>query len=67
VRPRLPGALVSIDRREGSAWRLVAEGVVEDTGTFRVGFPIVSGSYRARVAARDGFAAGVGPVLTVSG
>lgn len=67
VRPRLPGAVVLIERREGSEWKVAAQGVVEDTGTFRVQVAIVPGSYRARVAATGGFAAGVGPVLTVSG
>ena len=66
VRPRLPGAVVSIERKEGSAWKLVAQGVVEDTGTFRVELAIVPGSYRARIAATNGFAAGVAPALTVS-
>jgi stage II sporulation protein D len=66
VRPRLPGALVSIERKDGSAWTLAAESIVDDAGAFRAQFAIVPGSYRARVAASDGFAAGVAPVLTVS-
>jgi hypothetical protein len=67
VRPRLPGAAVTIERRDGSAWTPVAETVVEDTGVFRVELAIVPGAYRARVAATGGYATGVAPVLTVSG
>jgi stage II sporulation protein D len=67
VHPRLPGAAVTIERRDGSAWVPVAEAIVEDTGTFRVEVAIVPGSYRARVAATSGYATGIAPVLTVSG
>jgi SpoIID/LytB domain protein len=67
VRPRLPGAPVFIERKEGSAWIPAAEAIVEDTGVFRAVFAVVPGSYRARVAATDGYAAGVAPALTVSG
>jgi stage II sporulation protein D len=66
VRPRLTGAPVSIERRQGTAWIPVADTVVDPTGSFRVELQVVPGSYRARVAATEGFAEGVTPVLTVS-
>ncbi len=66
VRPRLPGAAVTIERRDGSEWVSVGKAIVEDTGVFRAVFAVVPGSYRARVAATSGFATGVAPVLTVS-
>jgi stage II sporulation protein D len=67
VHPRIPGAPVFIERKEGSTWVLAAEAIVEDTGTFRAKLTIVPGSYRARVAATNGYATGVAAVLTVSG
>lgn len=66
VRPRLPGAAVAVERKEGSAWSLVGEAVVDSTGAFRAELAIAPGTYRAHVAATGGFAAGVTPVLTIS-
>jgi SpoIID/LytB domain protein len=66
VRPRLPGAAVTVERREGSTWNLVAEAIVDNAGAFRAELAIAPGSYRARIAPTGGFAAGVAPVLTIS-
>jgi SpoIID/LytB domain protein len=66
VRPKLAGAPVSIERRQGTAWLPVADSIVEQTGSFRAELQLVAGSYRARVAATEGFAEGVTPVITVS-
>ena len=63
VRPRLPGADVTIERRRGSAWAEVARVKVDKTGSFLAALAISPGSYRARVAATDGFVEGVTPVL----
>jgi stage II sporulation protein D len=66
VRPKLAGAPVSIERRQGTAWLPVADSIVDQAGSFRAELQLVAGSYRARVAATEGFAEGVTPVLTVS-
>ena len=67
VRPRLAGATVTIERRQGSAWRKVAETKVDRSGSFRAQFAVVPGSFRARVPAVNGFAEGTAPVLAVTG
>jgi stage II sporulation protein D len=67
VRPRLPGAAVTIERREAGAWLAVADAIVAPGGAFRVGLALVPGSYRARVAPTEGYAEGVAPTITVSG
>jgi stage II sporulation protein D len=66
VRPRLAGANVTIERREGTSWVAIAETMVDQAGAFRVELALVRGSYRARVRAMGGFAEGVGPALTVT-
>jgi hypothetical protein len=66
VRPRLAGATVAVERKDGSTWSLVAEAIVDSTGAFRAELVVAPGSYRARIAATGGFAAGVAPVLTIS-
>lgn len=66
LRPRLGGARVTIERREGATWVPVATGVVERNGTFRVELDLVRGSYRARVAATSGYIEGVGPAIAVT-
>ena len=66
VRPRLPRTLVTIERREGTAWTPVAEAVANAAGAFRAELDLVRGSYRARVGPTDGYAEGVGPVLVVA-
>jgi stage II sporulation protein D len=70
LRPRLPGAVVAIERRKGTAWATLGEATVDAGGRFRLalGGPAVpAGSYRARISATDGLAAGTSPVLQVTG
>jgi stage II sporulation protein D len=65
VRPKLPGAAVTIERRQNGSWRRVAATSVQANGGFRAELDLVAGAYRARVAATEGYAEGVGPPLTV--
>ena len=69
VKPKLPGAVVAVERRKGSTWALVGEVVVDGAGTFTLEFdaPVPVGSYRARSTASGGLAAGISPVVQVSG
>jgi SpoIID/LytB domain protein len=67
VRPRLPGALVHIERQQGSGWVYVGETAADETGAFRVTVDLVPGAYRARVSATGGFAEGFSPLLTILG
>jgi stage II sporulation protein D len=67
VRPKLPGAPVTIERKKGSTWAMIASGAVDSTGSFRVEVLLAPGTYRARVAAADGFAEAKSPVLQVTG
>jgi hypothetical protein len=67
VRPRLKGALVTIERRRGAAWEPVAEATVDASGAFRAELSVVPGSYRARLPRNGGWAEGIAPVLAVTG
>jgi SpoIID/LytB domain protein len=67
VRPRLAGATVVIERRQGSGWRQVAEVKVDRAGSFRAPLAVSAGSYRARVPEINGYAEGTSPVLAVTG
>jgi stage II sporulation protein D len=67
VRPRVSGAPVSIERLKGTTWTQVARTDVDASGGFRAKLQVVPASYRARVAATEGLAEGLSPVLTVSG
>jgi stage II sporulation protein D len=69
VRPRVPGTLVEIERRRGSAWEAVGEATVDASGAFalELDVPVPAGAYRARVAATAAYAPGVSPVLQVFG
>lgn len=68
VRPRLPGAVVTVERRKGTAWVAVGDAIVDGNGVFGVvldvGVP--TGAYRARVAETAGYAAGMSAVLQVT-
>jgi SpoIID/LytB domain protein len=66
VRPRLAGAPVTVERRNGSQWVEVAQATVDAAGEFTVAIPAARGLYRARVAAAQGYAEAVTPVLTVA-
>jgi stage II sporulation protein D len=69
VRPRLRGALVGIERRKGSSWTAVGEAVVDASGAFVLELDtlVPAGAYRAVLGETTGFAAGVSPVLQVTG
>jgi stage II sporulation protein D len=67
VRPRISGAPVAIERLKGTGWAQVARTAVDGSGVFRAEVRLVPASYRARVAASEGLAEGLSPVLTVSG
>ena len=69
VRPRLPGAIVAVERRKGTAWVTLGEATVDGAGVFRLELDtlVPAGSYRARVSAAGGLAAGTSAVVQVSG
>ena len=69
VRPKLRGAVVTIERRRGSTWTPVDETTVDAAGAFATSLDDVvpAGAYRARVAASGGYAVGVSAVLQVPG
>jgi hypothetical protein len=67
VRPRLSGAVVSLERKNGLGWTSVAQATVDASGDFRVEVTLAPGSYRARISATEGLAAGVSPTLEVTG
>jgi stage II sporulation protein D len=69
VRPKLVGAVVTIERRKGTAWAVVGESTVASAGTFALALdaPVPAGVYRARITATAGYAAGTSAVLQVTG
>jgi stage II sporulation protein D len=67
VRPRVPGALVYLERQRGSSWTQVAETTAGESGAFRVEVDLLPGTYRARVGATAGLVEGYSPLLTVEG
>ncbi len=68
VRPRLPGAVVAVERRKGTAWVALGETTVDAAGSFRLELDalVPAGSYRARISATEGLAAGTSAVVQVS-
>lgn len=66
VRPKLAGAAISVERRSGSGWAPVGQTTVDERGAFRVELTLAPGSYRARIAATEGLAAGVSATLEVT-
>jgi stage II sporulation protein D len=68
VRPRLPGAIVAVERRKGTAWVTLGETTVDAAGSFRLELDalVPAGSYRARISATEGLAAGTSAVVQVS-
>jgi hypothetical protein len=66
IRPVIPGAIVSIQRQQGTVWTTVATATVDDSGSFDAKFQLIAGTYRARVAPGHGLVPGVSPVLLVS-
>jgi stage II sporulation protein D len=69
VRPRLPGGVLALERRKGTAWVTLGEATVDASGAFRLALAaaVPTGSYRARISATAGLAAGTSPVLQVTG
>jgi stage II sporulation protein D len=69
VRPRLAGAVVTIERRKGNAWAPAGETTIDAAGAFALTLDAVVpvGVYRARMSAGNGLAAGTSPVVQVSG
>jgi stage II sporulation protein D len=67
VRPRLPNAVVHVERQRGSTWVHVGETLADGSGAFRIAAEVVPGTYRARVSPTSGFVEGVSPLLTVVG
>ena len=66
VRPVLTAVPVQIQSQDATgAWTTVATTTVDANGDFDAALPLAAGVYRARVAAAQGFAAGVTPPLTV--
>jgi stage II sporulation protein D len=67
IRPKLLGAVVSLERRDGMSWLAVGQATVDVTGAFRAELTLPPGSYRARISATQGLAAGVSPTLVITG
>jgi stage II sporulation protein D len=69
IRPKLPGAVIAVERRKGSTWALVGEVLADSAGSFRLVLDaaVPAGSYRARSTASGGLVAGISPVVQVSG
>ncbi|MGH3136075.1 MAG: SpoIID/LytB domain-containing protein [Gaiellaceae bacterium] len=67
VRPKRTGAVISVERKSGSSWLEVAQATVDETGAFRVELTPSPGTYRARIAATDGLAAGLSSPLVITG
>jgi hypothetical protein len=65
ARPIFEGAVVSVQRFDGSRWRTVGRGGLDASGDFLVEVTLSPGSYRARLAPGHGFVAGVSPTLKV--
>ena len=66
VKPLLPGAPVQVQRQgSNGSWTTVSTANVTADGAFEASVNLTPGSYRARVVAGKGFAAGLSPVLTV--
>jgi stage II sporulation protein D len=67
VRPKLTGAVVSVERRKGAAWAPVGDGVVDAAGGFRIELARSPGAYRARIGPTSGLGEARSPVLQVTG
>ncbi|HYI74579.1 MAG TPA: SpoIID/LytB domain-containing protein [Gaiellaceae bacterium] len=67
VRPRVAGAMVTVERRKGTGWVVVGDATVDATGAFSVPLDVAApaGAYRARVAETAGYTAAISPVLQV--
>jgi stage II sporulation protein D len=66
VRPAFPGASVAVQRLDGARWVRAATTRIDGTGLFGSELVLAPGTYRARLAARAGFAAGLSEPLVVT-
>jgi stage II sporulation protein D len=66
VRPPFPGASVVVQQLDGARWVRAATARVDGTGAFGAELVLPPGTYRARLAARAGFAAGLSEPLVVT-
>jgi stage II sporulation protein D len=66
VRPAFPGATVFVQRLDGARWVRAAKASVDGAGAFGGELALAPGTYRARLAARAGYAAGVSEPLAVT-
>jgi stage II sporulation protein D len=65
TRPVFPGALVAVQRLDGSRWTTVARAPVDARGRFDAQLELSPGEYRARLAPGRGFHPGVSSTLRV--
>jgi stage II sporulation protein D len=66
VKPFFSGVPVQIQRQASNGtWTTVAQATPASDGSFQAAVNLVPGTYRARIAPGNGFAAGISPVLTV--
>ena len=66
VRPSFPGAAVAVQRLDGARWAKAATARVDGTGAFGAELVLPPGTYRARLAPRSGYAAGLSQPLVVT-
>jgi SpoIID/LytB domain protein len=66
VRPVLAGAPVEVQTQDAAgAWTTVATATIDANGDFDATLQLVTATYRARIGATNGFAAGTTPPLSV--
>ena len=65
VKPALTGSVVVVERQTASGWAAAGRSSVDAKGAFVTRLALKPGSYRARVPAGRGFAAGVSQVLLI--
>ncbi len=65
ARPKLPGALVAVQRLNGTRWTTVVRAPLDESGNFEAQLSLSPGEYRARLAPGHGFIPGVSPTLKV--
>jgi stage II sporulation protein D len=65
VRPLLTGRTVAVQRQDGPTWRTVATAAIDASGAFQAKLQLTAGTYRARIGAGRGFAAGTSALLKV--
>jgi stage II sporulation protein D len=66
VRPVFARATVVLQRLDGARWVRVGTALVNDSGAFQADVALPPGTYRARLAPRAGYAAGVSQPLVVT-